>query len=280
MSDNGRTDGGAAVTENENPGQPVRTGTGAEGFPHGSKYPLFVGAGLFFLALGLVWLPVLIVGVPVMVYGLWGWTREYAIEEYEAGVVPEQKRQLLGVESGLIGMYIVIVSEILIFAGFFVAWFYLDATRGPFPLEGFPSLNLALGAIMTVVMVLGSLSARYGRVKIANGDRGGLATGFAGTFVAGILFLGVLGYEWQRLLAEGLSWTTGAYGASYYGLAGLHAAHLIGGLVLIAIVLYRSIARNHFSPARNLMVRVTEAYWHFLTSISIAIFLFVYYGTP
>ncbi|MFB6197682.1 MAG: cytochrome oxidase subunit III, partial [Halobacteriaceae archaeon] len=131
-------------------GEPVRQGEGAEGFPHGSKYPLFVGAGLFFIGVGLAWIPlVLVIGIPVELYGLWGWTKEYAIEEFEEGVVPEQKRQLLGVETGLIGMYILIVSEILIFAGFFVAWFYLDATRGPFPPEGYPGLSLQLGGTMT-----------------------------------------------------------------------------------------------------------------------------------
>lgn len=120
-------------------GEPVRQGEGADGFPHGSKYPLFVGGGLFFIGLGLAWSWLfLIIGIPVELYGLWGWTREYTIEEFERGVVPEQKRQLLGVETGLLGMYMLIVSEILIFAGFFVAWFYLDATRGPFPRTAIP----------------------------------------------------------------------------------------------------------------------------------------------
>ena len=83
----------------------------------------------------------------------------------------------------------------------------------------------------------------------------------------------------QALLAEGLSWTTGAYGAAYYSLAGLHAAHLVAGLVMFAIVLYRAGRRGHFSSQRNLMVRTTEAYWHFLTAISFAIFIFVYVGS-
>ena len=274
-----QTDGGTAATESDNPGEPVRRGTGAEGFPHGSKYPLFVGAGMFLVSVGLVWLPVLIVGIPVLVYGLWGWTVEYTIEEYEMQVVPEQKRQLLGMESGLVGMYIVIVSEILIFAGFFVAWFYLDATRGPFPPPGFPELSLSLGALMTVILLVGSLTARYGRVKIGADDRQGLVYGYLGTIVTGLLFLGVLGLEWSRLIADGLTWQAGPYGASYYGLAGLHGLHLAAGIVLFAIVVYRAAARDHFSSTRNLMVRTTEAYWHFLTSISIAIFLFVYFGT-
>lgn len=262
-------------------GEPVRRGQGAEGFPHGSKYPLFVGAGLFFLGLGLAWTWLfLLVAVPVEVYGLWGWTKEYAIEEYEQAVVPEQKRQLLGIETGLLGMYILIVSEILIFAGFFVAWFYLDATRGPFPVEGYPGLTVILGAAMTGILLLGSLAVRYGRNGIVRGnDRGKLVLGYAVTVLLGVAFLAVMGYEWSTLLAEGLGWTDGPYGAAYYALTGLHAGHLIAGIVLLGVVVYRARVRTHFSSERNLMVRVTEVYWHFLTAVSIAIFVFVYFGT-
>ncbi|MFB6105006.1 MAG: heme-copper oxidase subunit III [Halobacteriaceae archaeon] len=262
-------------------GEPVQRGEGADGFPHGSKYPLFVGAGLFFIGVGLAysWL-FLIIGVPVELYGLWGWVKEYTIEEFERGVIPEQKRQVLGYETGLLGMYLFVISEILVFMGFFVAWFYLDATRGPFPLEGYPSLTLSLGAAMTGLLLLGSLSIYYGRKGITReGDRGRLVTGYAGAIVTGIAFLGVLGYEWSRLMAEGLTWTTGPYGATYYSLAGLHAGHLVAGLAMVGIVIYRASVRNHFSENRNLMVRTVEVYWHFLTAVSIAIFVFIYFGT-
>jgi len=122
-------------------GEPVRQGEGADGFPTAVNIPCssvedcsssasaWRGPGCSSSS-----------GFrSVELYGLWGWTREYTIEEFERGVVPEQKRQLLGVvETGLLGMYMLIVSEILIFAGFFVAWFYLDATRGPFPRTAIP----------------------------------------------------------------------------------------------------------------------------------------------
>ena len=262
----------------DTPGAPVRRGEGAEGVPHGSKYPFVVGMGMMFTGWGLMWNPSLILGVPLLLWGVWGWTREYAIEEFEAGVVPEQKRQLLGVETGLLGMYVLIISEILIFMGFFVAWFYLDATRGPFPVEGYPSLSLATGTAMTLVMLVGSLTARYARQAVLADDRSGLVRGYAATFLAGVVFLALLGIEYSRLLAAGLIWSTGPYGASYYALSGLHGAHLIAGLAMIGVVIYRARSRGHFSGARNLMVRTTEAYWHFLTAVSIAILVFVYFG--
>jgi cytochrome c oxidase subunit 3 len=261
------------------PGEPVRQGEGAEGFPHGSKYPLFVGLGLFLVGLALAWAPVILVlAIPVEVYGLWGWTREYAIEEYEAGVIPEQKRQIVGTETGLLGMYILVFSEILVFAGFFVAWFFLDATRGPFPPEGLPDLTVALGVVMTALLLLGSLTTYYGRRGVTNGNRSSLVRGYTATVLLGIGYLAVLAYEWQTLMAEGLTWTNGPYGASYYALTGLHAGHLMAGLVLFAIVLYRTVRRGHFSASRNLMVRTAEVYWHFLTALSIAILVFVYVG--
>lgn len=259
-------------------GEPVRRGEGAEGFPHGSKYPFVVGVGLLLVGWGLLWPPVLVAGVPVLGYGIWGWTREYAVEEFEAGVVPEQKRQLLGIETGLLGMYVLIVSEILVFMGFFVAWFYLDATRGPFPPDGYPGLTLWLGAVMTAVMLLGSVAVRHGRNRIGAGSRSGLVRGFAAAFLLGVAFFVLLGVEYSRLLAAGLAWSTGAYGAAYYALTGLHAAHLGAGLVLVAVVVYRAQVRGHFSERRNLMVRTTEAYWHFLTAVSLAILTFVYFG--
>lgn len=267
------------MSESDAPvGEPVRRGEGAEGFPHGSPYPFVVGLGLLLVGWGLIWPLVLVAGVPVLAYGTWGWTREYAVEEYEAGVVPEQKRQLLGLETGLFGMYVLIVSEILVFMAFFVAWFYLDATRGPFPVEGYPGLTLWLGAAMTAVMLVGSLTARYGRNEIAAGNRGGLVAGFAATFLLGLTFYLFLAVEYGQLIAAGLDWTTGPYGAAYYALTGLHAAHLGAGLVLVAVVVYRARVRGHFSDQRNLMVRTTEAYWHFLTAVSLAILVFVYFG--
>ncbi|MDX1745358.1 MAG: cytochrome c oxidase subunit 3 [Halobacteriales archaeon] len=265
-------------TDSDRPGEPVRRGEGAEGFPHGSKYPFVVGLGLFFVGWGLMWTPVLLVGVPILVYGLWGWTAEYTITEYEAGVIPEQKRQLLGIETGMLGMYILIVSEILVFAGFFVAWFYLDATRGPFPPDGFPGPQFGLGVAMTAVMIVGSVTIRYGRQAIQRDDRGGLVRGYLGTLMLGITFLAVLGIEYYGLIAGGVLWSTGAYGAAFYGLTGLHALHLGAGLVLVGIVLYRAAARGHFSARRNLMVRTTEAYWYFLTVLSLLIFAFIYFN--
>lgn len=267
-----------APAEQGRPGEPVRYGEGADGFPHGSKYPLFVGAGMFFTALGLVWIPALVVGVPVLLYGIGGWTWEYAVEEYERGVIPEQKRQLLGVETGLLSAYVVVAGEILVFLAVFVSWFYLQAERGGSfpPMADLPAPNLTFGGAMTVTMLLGSLTAYVGRRALQGGRRGRFIAGFAVTLLAGVAFLVLLGLEYSGLMAAGLDWTNGPYGATYYTLTGLHAAHLLAGLAMVAVLLGRAWFRGHFSAQRNLMARTTEVYWHFLTLVSVLVLAFVY----
>lgn len=269
------------TTTDGRPGEPVEYGSGAEGFPHGSKYPLFVGMGMFFTALGLLWVPALVVGVPILVYGMAGWTWEYTIEEYEEGIVPEQKRRRLGVETGLLSMYIVVAGEILIFLALFVAWSYLGAEQGGSfpPASDLPAPSLPLGAGMTISLLLGSLLLLRGRRGIETDDRSRFVAGFALTFVLGVVFLFLLGFEWSVLLEGGLDWTTGPYGSTYYALTGLHALHVFAGLVLIAIVLARAWLRGHFSRERNLMPRTTEVYWYFLTLVSVLVFAFVYIPT-
>lgn len=270
-----------STADSERAGEPVRTGSGAEGFPHGSKYPFFVGAGMFFTALGLLWLPILVVGIPILGYGIAGWTWEYAVDEFESGVVPEQKRQRLGLETGLLSMYIVVAGEILIFLALFVSWFYLEAERGGSfpPMADLPTPSLALGAAMTLAMLFGSLTIHVGRRAIERDSRARFVAGFALTVVAGIAFLALLGLEWRALLAAGLDWTTGPYGSTYYALTGLHALHLAAGLLMVAVVIVRARLRDHFSSARNLMPRTTEVYWHFLTFVSVLIFAFIYLPT-
>jgi len=269
-----------AADTSTRPGEPTRTGEGADGFPHESKYPLFVGAGLFFSGVGLsMWLPVLVVGVPLLLYGAGGWTWEYTVEEFERGVVPRQKHQLLGMKSGYIAMILLIAGELLIFAGLFVAWFYLDAERGPFPVGGLPAPSFTYGAVMTALMIVGSIAFAWARSSINRDARGRFNTGLALALLTGLGFLGALWIEWSRLMAEGLTWTAGPYGAAYYVLTGVHAAHLLGGLALGGVVAYRAWGRGHFSSKRHLMVATTEAYWHFLTFVSVLILAFVYFPT-
>jgi len=254
-------------------------GEGEEGFPHGSKAPFVLGTGIFGLALGFIFPIEWVVGVPVFVAGLYLWLREYSVAEYERGIIPEQKRQLLGVPSIYLAALFAIISETLLFGGAFVAWFFLSARRGPWPTRGLPALHPWYALAETLALLAGSVALYWARKGVAKGERNRLDFGIATPFVLGLVYLGLVWVDWQSMMAGGLVPTSGAYGAAYYYVSGLHFVHVVVGLVVLAILAYRYLARGHFDEHRFTMVRIVEAYWHFLTGMSAIILLLVYLPT-
>lgn len=273
----------ATETDRSHPGEPVEYGEGAEGFPHGSKYPLFVAAGMFFTALGLLWLPVLIVGIPVLLYGMLGWIHEYTVGEYETGIIPEQKRERLGLTTNYLAMVLVVIGELLVFSAVFIAYLYLEATSGPFPPAGSPEPSMGFGLGLLAVLLIGSLAMYRSRQRIQLGDRAAMKQGLAITTLAGLAFVAILSVEWLRLWTDGLHWDViavgtdfGVYGSVFFLTTGLHLFHVIGGLGLLGILLYRVFARGHFSEQRFTMIATTEVYWHMLALVQLLIVVIVY----
>ena len=263
---------------NPNAGETTR-GEGEEGFPHGSKAPFVLATGIFGVFLGFIFPLEWIVGVPIFVVGFYLWFREYTLGEYESGVIPEQKRQLLGIPSAYLAAMFAIVSELLLFGGAFVAWFFLASQRGPFPNLGLPGLHPLFGLLETAALFVGSVALYWTRTGVSNGETGRLNVGIATPFVFGLIYLGLVWYDWQTLMSGGLIPTSGAYGAAYYYVSGLHFLHVIVGLIAISLLGYRFWVRKHFSQNRFTMVRIAEAYWHFLTAMSAVILLLVYLPT-
>jgi len=265
------------------PGEPMTYGEGAEGFPHGSKYPLFVGAGMFFTALGLLWWPLLIVGGIVLLYGMAGWVFEYTVTEYETGVVPQQKRERLGMTTNYLAMVLVIISELLVFAAVFIAYLYLEAARGPFPPAGSAEPSFFFGALLLGVLFIGSMAMYGARTSIQGGNRSGLKQGVIVGLLTNIAFVAILLFEWVRLWDAGLHWSVaevgaevGVYGSVVFLATGLHLAHVIAGIALALILIYRINFRGHFSENRYTMVATTEAYQHMLTMVQLLIVVVIY----
>lgn len=265
---------GTDVTDQ--PGEPTRRGDGAEGFPHSSFAPIIVATGLFGIALGLVWLPVLVIGIPIFVYGIYRWTRSYTITEYERGIVPEQKRRLIGFPSGTLTMWLVILSEIFVFGALFASLLYLEAVNGPWPPDGL-ALDLSYALGLTVLLVSSGVALHWGKDQLEVGNRRRFSYGVAGAFVLGSAFILGQVYEYTQFFEKGLTPTQGPFGSAFYALTGMHAAHVIVGLILIGIIGLRAWRRGHFSERRHLMVRATTLYWHFVDAVWLLILVVVYF---
>src|SRR5215831_4232212 len=141
---------------------------------------------------------------------------------------------------GKVGMVCLIFAESAIFTIFVVAYlFYVGKSlTGPTPRE-----VLEVPIFFTVCLLSSSLTIHLASKFLARGKQSGFLVLWLLTIVLGGLFLYGTGQEWHRLIHEhGLTISTNLFGTTYYSLVGLHALHVVVGLVLMAIVALFAVA--------------------------------------
>ena len=174
---------------------------------------------------------------------------------------------------GTVGMTCLIFAESAIFTIFVVAYlFYVGKSlTGPTPRE-----VLETPIFFTVCLLSSSLTIHLAGKFLERGKRSGFLALWFLTIVLGGLFLYGTGQEWHRLIYEhGLTISTNLFGTTYYSLVGLHASHVIAGLVMLSIVLFFGLA-GRVGPDQSARVDVLSLYWHFVDAVWVVVFTVVY----
>jgi len=155
------------------------------------------------------------------------------------------------------GLWLFLLSDGFVFAGLAAARFnLLGLTR--------PHLNQILGLTVTAVLLISSFFMNRAEVSMENGDRRGFVLGISITLVLGIAFLlGVVGVEWPQAIREGVTPSSGAEGAIFFMMTGMHAFHVLTGVILLSVVL-RNGARGLYSGEKHWAVEAAAVYWHFV----------------
>lgn len=177
------------------------------------------------------------------------------------------------VDSQLLGMLLFIISEIMVFGAFFTAYFFIRIVNGDqwFPFQGH-ELPKAVAGINTCILVSSSVTLHWAELSLKRGNRFGLKAGMLSTFLLGLTFLFVQINEYVHI---GFAPHDFAQGSIFYGLTGLHGAHVFIGLVLLAMVTVRSF-RGHFSPESHRGVEIPGIYWHFVDAMWLVVYFTVY----
>ena len=174
-----------------------------------------------------------------------------------------------------LGILLFIVSEVMLFGSFFAAYFFIRvvANVGPWPPDGL-TLPVSVAGVNTAILVSSSFTVHWALESIRRENRRGMYMGLALTFMLGATFLFIQINEYVHL---GFSIRDGAFGSIFYGLTGLHGAHVTVGLILLAFANIRA-WRGHFSkePKKHLGVEVPGIYWHFVDVMWIIVFTTVY----
>ena len=174
----------------------------------------------------------------------------------------------------ILGMLLFIISEIMVFGAFFTAYFFIRfVAEGHrwFPFDG-NELPVAIAGINTAILLSSSLTMHWAQTSVKNGNYFGLKAGMLLTSLLGATFLMIQLNEYVHI---GFSPQDFAQGTIFYGLTGLHGAHVAIGLTLLVMVTVRAF-RGHFSPEHHHGVEVPGIYWHFVDVMWIVVYTTIY----
>jgi cytochrome c oxidase subunit 3 len=176
------------------------------------------------------------------------------------------------VDHATLGMMLFIISEVMIFGAFFTAYFFIRVVGGAhWPARG-TELPKLVAAFNTAILLSSSGTIHYALESIKAGNRRGLKVGMVATFLLGLTFLFIPINEYAHI---GFSPQDHAQGSIFYGLTGLHGAHVTNGLILLAMVTIRSF-RGHYSADAHRGMEVPGIYWHFVDVMWVIVFTTVY----
>lgn len=273
--------------------------------PQPSLYPVILSAGMFLLALGFIQLLnnlgpgkwVMLGGTAVILYVLFGWFGK-VIGESQSGSYRDWEDR-----SFRYGMIWFIATEVMFFAAFFGALFYVRVisvptlggmegahgfslwpefagtwpTSGPKGATFTPMGAWGIPALNTALLLSSGATVTWAHWGLLRNKRSHLVLGLAATVLLGSVFLGFQAYEYHHAYNElGLTMGAGAYGATFFMLTGFHGFHVTLGTIMLAVILLRSLS-GHFSADRHFAFEAVAWYWHFVDVVWLILFVFVYW---
>jgi len=200
-----------------------------------------------------------------------------------ASLQQEPTPQYPAIKPGMMGMYIFLASEVMFFGSLFASYFYLfgsHPTWPPTPPQNTPEYYvnwLGIPALNTVILLSSGVTCHFALDGLAHDNRRRFFSLWILTIVLGVGFeLGQL-YEFITAFQRGLTLTANSFASAFFTMTGFHGAHVLGGLILLSLILYRASrgqfdSRNHVGPA------AVTLYWHFVDVVWIFLFLILYFG--
>ncbi|WP_075882015.1 cytochrome c oxidase subunit 3 [Vreelandella massiliensis] len=205
------------------------------------------------------------------------------------------------------GMGWFIFSEIMFFAAFFGALFYIrnyaipwlggEGAKGVsallwpdfaahWPLLNPPGSSIAgpkevfspwqLPLVNTLILVSSSITLTIAHESFKLGYRQTCRNWLAGTVILGCFFIFIQGVEYYEAYSHyGITLEAGVFGATFFILTGFHGLHVIIGTIILAVMLLR-IYKKHFEPQQHFGFEAACWYWHFVDVVWVGLFIFVY----
>ena len=176
--------------------------------------------------------------------------------------------------STMLGFWIYLMSDCLIFAMLFAAYAVLGSSYagGPGPRQLF---DLPLVALNTTMLLLSSITYGFAMLTMNDGKRGATQAWLATTALFGLAFLCIELSEFRHLIHEGATPQTSAFLSAFFTLVGTHGLHVTFGVIWLVVLMVQVQAKG-LVPANRRRLMCLSLFWHFLDVIWIGVFTFVY----
>ncbi len=288
--------------------------------PDASAYPFVSSIALFFIAFGgasflngfeifglISGSTLMTVGALLLCSLLFMWFRRVITESPDYNMEVDRSFRM--------GMTWFIFSEVMFFAAFFGALYYLRVLAMPWladtellwpgfesvwPSSGPQGAELLSGASTpsaneiaegtkfglvdpwhlplynTLLLLTSSVTLTIAHHALRASKRGLLIFWLTVTVILGVWFLALQAQEYAEAYSHlGLTLGTGVYGSTFFMLTGFHGFHVTLGAFILFIVLLRCM-KGHFTPERHFVFEAGAWYWHFVDTVWVGLFIFVY----
>lgn len=181
-----------------------------------------------------------------------------------------------GLSNGKLGMWLFIASEAMFFGSLISAWALLRFAAEEWPVAS-EILNVPSAALNSALLILSSVTMTASYFAVEKGRLGEFRRWLGVTTLLGTVFLVIKGLEYRDKLAHGLGPEDSTFLALYFALTGVHAVHLVAGLIANLYQLgpgSRLFASNPEQFTRR--IEVTGLYWHFVDLVWIVLFPLLY----
>lgn len=179
------------------------------------------------------------------------------------------------IHNARLGMIMLLGAETMFFAGLIGSFLLFRIANDVWPPPMFPKLPVVITLVNTLFLLYSAVTMWQARRAMRQGMQARSVMFLLYTTVLGVVFLGIQGYEWIKLIQVGLTLSSGVYGATFYILIGTHALHVFGAVIWLISVLVHA-WKGYYRPKQDIGMAVCAMYWFYVVGLWPILYWLVY----
>jgi cytochrome c oxidase subunit I+III len=212
------------------------------------------------------------IGFVLIAYSIGGWMRDDYREKFKIPPQVSETWPFDKVAKERLGMWLFIATEIFLFGAVISSDIYIRLNAPSWPAAG-SVLDVMTGGWSSLALISSGGAMVLAVNSIRQGSQSGLVRWLSAAFILGWTFIVFHAYEWYNMYymdKPAFTVFSGLPGSVYYVTVGMHAIHVVSGLVVMAFVLRKAIAggyrKEHHTGVTNLMLYwlLIDIIWMFL----------------